>query len=171
MKYEFTGEKKVVFGITLQRIRALASFGIVVRGAIGGWIEKESNLSQVSGDARVSGNAWVYGNARVYGKPSEEEIKRLDAVRKIVLKQPKRLKMSGWHFGEWTPEHTPAEEHKCGSAHCIAGWLQALSPDIKIRQMDPFDAGCKLAPASTHMFSVSDAKAFQWLKDREYAKV
>ena len=59
-KYEFTGEVKVVFGITLHRIRASVSFGVVVKGELGGWIEKEENLSQ-------NGNAWVYGNALVYG--------------------------------------------------------------------------------------------------------
>ena len=58
-KYEFTGETKVFFGVTLRRIRALtaiAALGVSV-GDLGGWIEKEDNLSQ------VYGNAWVYGNA------------------------------------------------------------------------------------------------------------
>lgn len=59
-KYEFTGETKLLFEITLHRIRAAVSFGAVVKGEIGGWIEKESNLD-------VDGNAWVYGNAMVYG--------------------------------------------------------------------------------------------------------
>ena len=99
-KYEFTGETKVEFGITLHRIRAVVAIAAidVAAGDLGGWIEKESNLSLVSGDAwvsdnalvsdnarvsgnarvsdnarvygnaRVSGNAWVSGNARVYGK-------------------------------------------------------------------------------------------------------
>ena len=67
-KYEFTGEAKVVFGATLKQIRALASFGAVVRGEIGGWIADENSLgvfgdAWVSGNARVSGDAWVSGNA------------------------------------------------------------------------------------------------------------
>ena len=77
-KYELTSETKVVFGHTLHRIRALASFGTVKAGDLGGWIEREDNLSHdgnawVCDDARVYGNAWVcddaqvYGNARVYG--------------------------------------------------------------------------------------------------------
>ena len=71
-KYEFTGEVKTIFGIEFKQIRAIISFGCVVAGEIGGWIEKEENLSQsgnawVSGNTRVSGNAWVYGNASVYG--------------------------------------------------------------------------------------------------------
>ena len=83
-KYELTSETKVFLGKTLYRIKALVQFGNVNAGDLGGWIEKEENLSQsgnawvygdarVSGDARVygdasvSGNAWVYGNAEVSG--------------------------------------------------------------------------------------------------------
>lgn len=58
MKYELTSETKVVFGRTLYRIRALVSFGSVLKGEAGGFVEKTENLSQ-------SGNAWVYGNAVV----------------------------------------------------------------------------------------------------------
>ena len=65
-KYEFTGEVKVKFGVTLKRIRALIDFGNVKKGELGGFIEKEENLSY-AGDAWVSGNAEVSGNARVYG--------------------------------------------------------------------------------------------------------
>jgi hypothetical protein len=95
----------------------------------------------------------------------------LDEVREIVLAKPKRLKMDAWHTGKWTPEHTPQEEHACKSAHCIAGWLQALSPDKAIREMEPAIAGANLCPSVVHMFTVSDAEAFEWLKNRDYAKV
>ena len=76
-KYELTEEKKVFLGRTLYRIRALKDFElldgtIIHAGDLGGWIEKEDNLSQegsarVSGDARVSDNARVSGDARVSG--------------------------------------------------------------------------------------------------------
>ena len=73
-KFEFTGETKVVFGVTLNRIRAVTTIAAigVAAGDVGGWIEREENLSAygnawVSGDARVYGDAQVYGNARVYG--------------------------------------------------------------------------------------------------------
>ena len=68
-KFEFTGETKTEGGILLRRIRAVVSFGCVKAGEIGGWIEKEENLS-VSGNAWVFGNASVSGNARVYGDAS-----------------------------------------------------------------------------------------------------
>ena len=61
-----------IFGIKLFRIKALISFGSVEEGELGGYIEKEDNLSfygnaWVSGDAWVYGNAWVSGDAWVYG--------------------------------------------------------------------------------------------------------
>lgn len=67
-KYEFTGETKVIAGVTLKRIRALISFGFIVKGEIGGFIESEKNLSHdgnawVSDNARVTDNAEVTGNA------------------------------------------------------------------------------------------------------------
>jgi hypothetical protein len=68
-KYELTSETKVFLGKTLYRIKALVQFGNVNAGDLGGWIEKEENLSQ-SGNAWVSGDARVYGNARVSGDAS-----------------------------------------------------------------------------------------------------
>ena len=67
-KFELTAESKInIFGKKLFRIKALISFGDVEEGETGGWIEKEENLEQSSGNAWVYGNAEVYGNARVYG--------------------------------------------------------------------------------------------------------
>ena len=82
-KYEFTGETLVYRGRTLRRIKRLSD------GLVGGWIEKEENLSHygncfiyddakvfddamvyddawVYDNAKVSGNAWIYGNAEVF---------------------------------------------------------------------------------------------------------
>ena len=87
-KYEFTGETKRVElwnrTATLHRIKATVEFGFVKVGELGGWIEKEENLShegkawvcgnanvcgnaKVCGDAEVCGNAKVWGNAEVCG--------------------------------------------------------------------------------------------------------
>jgi len=95
-KYEFTGKpKKDRFGYTLRRIKALRDFGNVKAGDLGGWIERESNLShegdcwvsdeavvcesavvsenavvkhqaEVFGEARIDGNATIGGRASVY---------------------------------------------------------------------------------------------------------
>lgn len=60
-KFELTTEFITnAIGKKLFRIKALVEFGDVKAGEIGGYVEKEENVSQY-------GNAWVYGNARVYG--------------------------------------------------------------------------------------------------------
>ena len=84
-KFKLTSEFIVdISGVKLFRIKALIEFGNVKAGDLGGYIEKEENLShmgnawiygdaqisgnaQVFGDAQVFGNAWVSGNARVSG--------------------------------------------------------------------------------------------------------
>ena len=67
-KFELTAESKInIFGKKLFRIKALISFGSVKEGETGGWIEKEENLDQSSGNAWVYGDAEVSGDAEVYG--------------------------------------------------------------------------------------------------------
>ncbi|MFR4864250.1 MAG: hypothetical protein ACLUBK_04165 [Oliverpabstia sp.] len=75
-KFEFTEEIKTISLLfrtaTLHRIRAVEEFGLVKVGDLGGWIEKEENLSHegkawVRGDAKVFGNAVVRDNAVVRG--------------------------------------------------------------------------------------------------------
>ena len=87
-KYEFTGETKMVNGRTVRRIRAARNIYLpapnekqepilfVKKGDLGGWIEKEENLSQVGtcwvgenavvmDDAKVLEGAYAYGRALV----------------------------------------------------------------------------------------------------------
>ena len=59
-KFELTTDTKMFLGRKLFRIKALISFGNVKVGDMGGYIEKEENLSQY-------GNAWVSGDAEVSG--------------------------------------------------------------------------------------------------------
>ncbi len=77
-KYEFTEETKVFCGRKLHRIRALRDFNDVKAGDLGGFIEKEENLShegncwiynnaKICGCARIYGNAVIFGNAVIYG--------------------------------------------------------------------------------------------------------
>ena len=84
-KYEFTEETKVICGRKLHKIRALRDFNDVKAGDLGGFIEKEENLShegnrwvynnakvydnaEISGNAEIYGNAIIYGNAKIYGR-------------------------------------------------------------------------------------------------------
>lgn len=78
-KFKLTSKFIVdISGVKLFRIKALIEFGNVKAGDLGGYIEKEENLShmgdawvsddaRISGNAQVFGNAWVSGNARVSG--------------------------------------------------------------------------------------------------------
>ncbi|WP_406604476.1 hypothetical protein [Bartonella gliris] len=68
-KYEMTDETIEVDGKTLHRIRALRDFSDVEKGDLGGYIEREGNLSHEN-SCWVYHNAKVYGNARVYGHAS-----------------------------------------------------------------------------------------------------
>lgn len=79
-KYKFTGEKKVLNGVTLRRIVAVMDFyaqkpynpdafdefeyRFINKGTLGGWLESEENLSH-EGFAWVADEACVYGKAKV----------------------------------------------------------------------------------------------------------
>lgn len=60
-KYELVLDDtiQVETGATLYRIRACKDFGMIKKGELGGYIEKEANLSQ-------GGNAWIFDTACVY---------------------------------------------------------------------------------------------------------
>lgn len=69
-KYCFTGETKSYQHRTLYRIQACRAFGTVKAGEVGGWIEKQENLSHedtcwVSDEAIVCDDAWVHGHAQI----------------------------------------------------------------------------------------------------------
>jgi len=78
-KYKLMHNDTITFnGVRLYRIKALRDFSDVKAGDVGGFIEKESNLSHegdcwvyddamVYGDARIIGNAKVRDNACIYG--------------------------------------------------------------------------------------------------------
>ena len=113
-KYKLTKTTKEYLGTTLYQIEAIMGFSNVKKGDLGGWIEKEENLSQVdncwvfgnaqvSDDAQVSGDAQVYGNARVFGnlkliggyfyhyKEKSEEIEKVevDEDYELLCREPK----------------------------------------------------------------------------------
>ncbi len=92
-KYDFTGETLKWYGRTLSRIRALKDFGDVKAGDLGGWIEKEENLSHegdcwVYDEAKVSEDAHVIENAKAYDRSeiSGQALMREDAVTRNDVK-------------------------------------------------------------------------------------
>ena len=83
-KYELTDDSITFMGRKLFRIRAIRSFNDVAVGDLGGYIEKEENLSHdddawiydkacvcdnacISGNARICHDARIYNNAHIYG--------------------------------------------------------------------------------------------------------
>ena len=99
-KFELTAESKINwFGRTLYRIKACIDFTTtsgdeVKAGELGGYVEKEQNLShdgkawvwgnaKVYGDAKVWGNAKVCGDAKVYGDASIFSTKHIFCVTPI----------------------------------------------------------------------------------------
>ena len=78
LKYKIRKDlSKVDGGITIYRIEALKDFSDVKKGDLGGWIEKEGNLSQIGdcwvydnaclfNNVVVKNNAQIHGNARIY---------------------------------------------------------------------------------------------------------
>lgn len=92
-KYKILKDQYVeVFGEKLYRIQALKDFAEVKAGDTGGFVAKESNLSQygnawvsddaqVYGNAWVCGNAWVSGNAQVYGNARVSDDARVSSNR------------------------------------------------------------------------------------------
>ena len=81
-KYELTSEYVEFDGRKLYRIKALKSFylcGLTVKaGALGGYIEKEENLSQ-------EGNAWIHGNASIRPKTVEMQDVRQGEKEKMLI--------------------------------------------------------------------------------------
>ena len=65
-KYELTDDSITFMGHKLFRIRAIRSFNGVNIGDLGGYIEKEANLSH-DNDAWIYDNVCISGNARISG--------------------------------------------------------------------------------------------------------
>ena len=65
-KYKLTNKSITWFGRTLFQIQAIKTFCDICKGDLGGYIEKEGNLSQ-EGNAWVDQGGMVYDNAFIYG--------------------------------------------------------------------------------------------------------
>ena len=104
--YEFTEETIEHFGITLKRIVCTVSFKGVKVGDLGGFIEKEKNLSGdawVYGDARVSGNAW--DKSPLYIQGSRYSVNMCDKKTLVIGCQKHTLDEWGEIYQEIAEEH------------------------------------------------------------------
>lgn len=128
-KYELLVDDKITFlGRELFRIKALISFGSVEKGALGGYIEKEENLS-VSGNAWVSGNALVSGNARVYGNARVSGNAWVSGVGDIIVFK------NNWSSGRY---FTYTKSNKMWRVGCFYGTGEEL---IEKAYRDSEDSG------------------------------
>lgn len=95
-KFELTADRIKSNGVTLHRIKALIDFGDVKAGELGGYVEKETNLSQY-GDALVYGNAWMCGNAQVSSDADyiclEQKTETFAYLADVLLVHYKNLKI------------------------------------------------------------------------------
>lgn len=86
-KYILTDETKMQAGKRLYRIKAIKDFLDVRVDNLGGWIEKEENLSH-------EGNCWVYGDAMVYENAHVYDDAALMMLRfQVMLRLAERLKL------------------------------------------------------------------------------
>ena len=155
-QWEFTGETKICFGITLKRIRAARDFelkcGIVIhKGELGGWIEKESNLSgnasvfgdaSVFGNARVSGNAWVSGDAMVSGDARVESSKDYcvykntwSSFRWFTYTKSNKMWSVGCFYGTGTELIAKAYEDSEKSGKCYEAIVKAQEEIEKVMEV------------------------------------
>ena len=76
-KYEMTSDtRKLIDGREVHRIKALRDFGKVKRGDVGGWIEKEENLSH-------EGNCWIFDHMTVCGNAQVSDDAKLNGYGMI----------------------------------------------------------------------------------------
>lgn len=145
-KYELTDETKTLAnGTVLHRIRAVKDFTLadgkkVLAGDLGGWIEKEYNLSHigsawVSGNARVfgyaevsddaevfgyaevSGYAWVYGDARVFGDAEVFGNAEVYGDAEVKSIRDYAVFKNGWSSGRWFTYTKSDRKWKVGCFH------------------------------------------------------
>ena len=134
-KFELDLSSKItMFGIELFRIKALISFDNVKKGELGGYVEKEENLSHsgnawVYGDARVSGDARVYGNARVSGDAWVSGDARVSKLNDYIVFK------NNWSSGRY---FTYTRSNKMWKVGCFYGTGEEL---IKKAYQDSKDSG------------------------------
>ena len=129
------------FGHTLYRIKATIDFGDVEKGELGGYIEKEENLShfdnawvsdnalvsdnarvtgdaEVSDNARVTDNAWVTDNALVSGDARVTDNARVTGDAKVTELGDAITFKNHWSSGRY---FTYTKSNKMWKVGCFYG--------------------------------------------------
>lgn len=155
-KYEMLYTDSIrISGRTLYRIRALKDFGGVKAGDIGGYIEKEENLSQkgicwiydnaeVRGNAKVYDNACVYGNACVYDHAHICDNAKINKISDILCISPMGSR------NDTTTFFKTKDNNICVKCGCFSGtidrFLEAVSETHKDnKHAKAYRLACELA--------------------------
>jgi hypothetical protein len=103
----------------------------------------------------------------------EEEEATLTAAIAAIAREPALWNQGLWHDAGYDAEAAP-DVGACGSAHCLAGWMQAQLPiGHELRKVDAQLAGTALAPraASAGWFSSDTHPDLQARVDAARAKL
>lgn len=109
------GQYIEVCGKKLYRIQALKDFARAKAGDIGGYIEKEFNLSQ-SNDAWVSGDAWVYGTRHYLNLGPIGSRSRYTTIYRD--KSKKAIVVCGCFLGSLDEFERAVHEKHAGTKYC-----------------------------------------------------
>ena len=105
-----------VFGKKLFRIKAKINIGTVETGELGGYIEKEENLSE-------NGNAWVYDDARVYGNAEVSGDAEVSGNAWVTSQKDYIVFKNSWSSFRW---FTYTKSNKMWKVGCFYGTGQEL---------------------------------------------
>ena len=122
-KFELLNDDTIEwFGCKLFRIKAKINLGVVDAGELGGYIEKEENLSE-NGDAWVYGNACVYGNAEVSGNARVSGDARVYGDAQVKSSKDYIVFKNTWSRFRW---FTYTRSNKMWRVGCFYGTGQEL---------------------------------------------
>jgi len=97
-------------------------------------------------DLRGADLRWVALREAVGVATPEEEEATLSAAIDAIAREPALWNQGLWHEVGYSPIEAP-EVGACGSAHCLAGWMQAQLPlGHELRKVEAQWAGTILAP-------------------------
>ena len=102
----------------------------------------------------------------------EEEAANIAAAVEAIAAEPHHWNQAVWHGSGFDPAAAPTVG-SCGTAHCLAGWMQALLPiGDERRKLDPESCGWALAPraASAGWFAPVAHRDLQSRVDTAIAK-
>lgn len=150
--YQITDQTKTVDGVTLHRIMALPGNRFAAHGVLGGWIEKEENLSDgawvsdnacVFGDAVVSGNTLIEDDAQIYGSAKIHG----DAGEPLIISWDLKVHGGNWtetpYYGSgaiWTINISSPDTVRIGCRdYTFEKWHRSFKAIMRVYRMEAID--------------------------------